>query len=539
MPAPQTPVDPAAEPQRHSPQVQAASAFSLQLGRAARQLSLYRHNEAQHLHFVRPAFDLLTRVTTQFGALELDVQPEGLSPVGHAAASSETASFAFRFHGEGVRRLRFEPGLSIEEFVVLVRACAGAAPGQPPISLDEPSWTKVRVTFVSGVARRGDTALDADETLAELERSLFAALKTRKEAYAQFAQLGARLLTPGQPAPSNPTTPPFAARATRAARRLAANEDVPLERPMRELARSLLKQGEVGPVLQWSAALHADSAMGAAGPARAVQTVDAELLAPANEALLERAPEQTKGHVLWLLTNAAPVSVLIAQLPRPERAGAARECLRAIAANKPNELLAAIADADEAIAVELLGILEESAPARFAATLTSVLSDPRPQVVIRSLELLAKKAPDTALESAAGALRSTDGGVRARAARLLSDLDPARATRELQPLVRAADFESRPREEQVAILSALASTGVALSMQPIEERLHAAPKLLHRRKHLEDRLLAVEALAAAGTAPALKALQKVIDDEAQPVEVKIAARKAHYLLKRALMGTAA
>ena len=53
---------------------------------------------------------------------------------------------------------------------------------------------------------------------------------------------------------------------------------------------------------------------------------------------------------------------------------------------------------------------------------------------------------------------------------------------------------------------------------------------------LEDKLLAVAGLAGGCSIPAYKALQGVVEDKSQPVEVLTAARKAMYQTKKTLFG---
>jgi hypothetical protein len=68
--------------------------------------------------------------------------------------------------------------------------------------------------------------------------------------------------------------------------------------------------------------------------------------------------------------------------------------------------------------------------------------------------------------------------------------------------------------------------------------LAVKPSLLNKKKVLDDKLLAIQGLAAACNIHAYKVLQGVVEDKAQPVEVLTAARKAMYQTRKTLFGDA-
>ena len=71
------------------------------------------------------------------------------------------------------------------------------------------------------------------------------------------------------------------------------------------------------------------------------------------------------------------------------------------------------------------------------------------------------------------------------------------------------------------------------------QMLAVKPTLLNKKKVMEDKLLAVAGLAGACSIQSYKALQGVVEDKTQPVEVVTAARKAMHQTKKTLFGETA
>ena len=69
--------------------------------------------------------------------------------------------------------------------------------------------------------------------------------------------------------------------------------------------------------------------------------------------------------------------------------------------------------------------------------------------------------------------------------------------------------------------------------------LQTKATLLNRKKVLEDKVLAVQGLGGACSIHSYKALQEIVEDKSQPVEVLTAARRAIYQTKKVLFGEAA
>jgi hypothetical protein len=106
-------------------------------------------------------------------------------------------------------------------------------------------------------------------------------------------------------------------------------------------------------------------------------------------------------------------------------------------------------------------------------------------------------------------------------------------------VVHEAAFEKRSPEEKTAFYAALGATGLPGALALLSQILAARPTLLNKKKVLEDKLLAVAGIAASSSIHALKLLQGVLEDKAQPPELLVAARKALYQTRKALFGEGA
>jgi hypothetical protein len=134
------------------------------------------------------------------------------------------------------------------------------------------------------------------------------------------------------------------------------------------------------------------------------------------------------------------------------------------------------------------------------------------------------------------ALNDSATQVRMLAARLLPDFDRDKAYMDLMRQVKEPGFEKKGLEERTAFYTALGSTALPGALSMMLQVLATKPTLLHKKKVLEDKLLAVAGLAGACSIQSYKALQGVVEDKSQPIEVLNAARKAMYQTKKTLFG---
>ncbi|HZA52152.1 MAG TPA: HEAT repeat domain-containing protein, partial [Myxococcaceae bacterium] len=117
--------------------------------------------------------------------------------------------------------------------------------------------------------------------------------------------------------------------------------------------------------------------------------------------------------------------------------------------------------------------------------------------------------------------------------------DRDKAFADLSRVVHEPAFEKRSPDEKTAFYAALGATGLPGALAFLSQILAARPTLLNKKKVLEDKLLAVAGLAAASSIHAIKLLQGVLEDKAQPPELLVAARKALYQTRKALFGESA
>ncbi|HEX8538888.1 MAG TPA: HEAT repeat domain-containing protein, partial [Cystobacter sp.] len=111
-----------------------------------------------------------------------------------------------------------------------------------------------------------------------------------------------------------------------------------------------------------------------------------------------------------------------------------------------------------------------------------------------------------------------------------------KAYMDLVRLMKDPNFEKKSLEERTAVYTALGATGLPGAISMLMQIIAVKATMLHKKKVLEDKLLAIAGLAGACNIPAYKALQGVVEDKSQPVEVLNAARKAMYQTKKTLFG---
>lgn len=94
----------------------------LAVARSLKRIAAYRHAEEKFLEFLTPALDSLTELLARHGPLEVTVEPTALL-LGEESVYGEAArewSLCFRLHRDGVRALRFDPGITAAELMVMV-----------------------------------------------------------------------------------------------------------------------------------------------------------------------------------------------------------------------------------------------------------------------------------------------------------------------------------------------------------------------------------------------------------------------------------
>jgi hypothetical protein len=188
---------------------------------------------------------------------------------------------------------------------------------------------------------------------------------------------------------------------------------------------------------------------------------------------------------------------------------------------------------------DMVYILEKSQHPERIKMFGQVLKGKNLVVKLEVMNIIARGRTGEARRLIAEALADPISQVRMLAAKLLPEFDRDKAYSDLVRMVRDAGFDKKTPEEKAALYTAIGSTGLPGAISMMTQLLAVKPSLLNKGRVINDKLLAVHGLAGAGSIQSYKALQSVVDDKSQPVEVLTAARKAMYQTKKALFGDSA
>jgi hypothetical protein len=188
---------------------------------------------------------------------------------------------------------------------------------------------------------------------------------------------------------------------------------------------------------------------------------------------------------------------------------------------------------------DMVYILEKSQHPDRIKMFGQVLKGRNLVVKLEVMNIIARGRTGEARKLIADALADPISQVRVLAARLLPEFDREKAYTDLVRMVRDAGFDKKTSEEKMAIYQAIGSTGLPGAISMMTQLLAVKPNMLNKKRVLDDKLLAIQGLAGAGSIQSYKVLQGVVEDKSQPLEVLTAARKVMYQTKKALFGDSA
>jgi HEAT repeat protein len=184
-------------------------------------------------------------------------------------------------------------------------------------------------------------------------------------------------------------------------------------------------------------------------------------------------------------------------------------------------------------------ILEKSQHPERIKMFGQVLKGKNLVVKLEVMNIIARGRTGEARRLIAEALADPISQVRILAAKLLPEFDREKAFTDLVRVVRDPGFEKKTPDEKAAMYAAIGATGLPGAISMMTQLLAVKPSMLNKSRVLNEKLLAIHGLAGGGSILTYKALQAVVEDKSQPVEVLTAARKAMYQTKKALFGDSA
>jgi HEAT repeat protein len=567
--------EPAMEPTVRE-KVEAARHFTSHLLKGIKQIGLYRHNEARFPEFLTRAQEALEAYTARHGPLSLKVEQQNFVLHG-APLFSEGTALPYKFFRDGIRQLIFRPGVTVEELVTFTMI-ALSDPDRGAEDVLAQLW-RASLEHLEYVVVEGFKMDEVSEEEVEVEVDkvvgyLYSRLKTSSDDFLRFARVSAEDLDSklegieqlrGLVVAGNHASDELKARLQR---EISEEED---SRLFPKLVSAIFEVIEGGVD---DTALLEDVF---------VQLLDAMLIqddyATINQLILKlrdmarRHPESNIGQLLGYFTHKMGEEQRVMRLAemlkttRPRHPEDITRYLRALDSSTVDPLLHALETIElpdnRLLVCDVLASFAQHDPQPFVQRLESerpqtvrdmvyileksnhpdrvkmfglVLLNKNLAVKLEVMNIIARGRTPEARRLILEALNDPTTQVRMLAARLLPDFDRDKAYMDLMRQVKEPGFEKKGLEERTAFYTALGSTALPGALSMMLQVLATKPTLLHKKKVLEDKLLAIAGLAGACSIQSYKALQSVAEDKTQPVEVVTAARKAMYQTRKTLFG---
>jgi hypothetical protein len=575
QPSPEASDDPIAREK-----VDLAQGFTFHLLKGIKQIGMYRHNEAKFPEFLGRAQEALAAYTDKHGPLSLKVEQQNLLLLGSPLFSEDTP-LPYKFFRDGIRQLIFRPGLTVEELVTFT-LIALSEPERGADDVLAQLWRAnlehVEYVVVEGFSVDGASDEDVQVEVDKVVNYLYSRLKTHSDDYLRFARvatedLDARMdgveqvrgvvvggtyasdtlkaqLQKEIEQEENERLFPKLVSAVFQVVEGGVDDATLLEEIFVQLLDAMLIQDDFATINQMVLKLRAleqreESDASNIGRLRAyfVQKMSEEqrlirlgetlkLSRPKNAADITRYLQTLDEHsVFTLLTVLETIEV-------PENRQLLCDVLAPFAKDKPEPFVVRLTSDRPQTVRDMVYVLDRSQHPERLKMFGQVLKGRNLLVKLEVMSTVARTRSAEARRMVAELLNDPISQVRIQAARLLPEFDPEKAYADLMRVVRLPDFEKRTAEERSAFYGAIGATGLPSALAVMTQLLAQRPSLLNRSKVLNDKLLAVQGLAGAGTIQSYKILQGVVEDKGQPVEVLTAARKAMYQTKKSLFGDA-
>jgi len=560
--------------------VESARDFAFHLLKGIKQIGMYRHNEAKFPEFLARAHESINAYTEKHGPLSLKVEMQNFHLMGEPLFT-EDSPLPYKFYRDGIRQLIFRPELTVEELVTFTM-----------ISLSEPDrgaedvlaqlWKAalehIEYVVVEGFKMDGVGEEEVEVEVDKVVGYLYARLKTDSDDFLRFARVSMEDLDSkvegvdqirGLVVKGSYASDELKAKLQREIEEEENSRLFPklvsaifqvieggvddaslLEEVFIQLLDAMLIQDDFGTINQMVLKLRAmsqrDSMNGSLerlltfftqkmGEEQRLMRVaeSLKLVRPKNPADITR--------YLSVLDSASifPLLSVLETIEIPENRLLLCDVLAPFAREVPDPFINRLESDRPQTIRDMVYILEKSQHPDRVKMFAKVLQSKNLAVKLEVLAIVARGRSGDARKLVTDALEDALPQVRMQAARLLPEFDREKAYVELVRLVRDPGFEKKSPEERTAIYAAIGSTGLPGALSMMSQVLAVKPSLLNKKKVLDDKLLAVAALASACSIQSFKVLQSLVEDKTQPVEVLNAARKAMYQTRKALFGDAA
>ncbi|QRN93268.1 HEAT repeat domain-containing protein [Archangium violaceum] len=570
--------EPAMEPATRE-KVEAARNFTFHLLKGIKQIGMYRHNEARFPEFLAKAQEALAAYTDRYGPLSLKVEQQNFMLHGEPLFSEDTP-LPYKFFRDGIRQLIFRPGLTVQELVSFT-LIALSEPERGAEDVMAQLW-RAALEHLEYVMVEGFKMDEVSEAEVEVEVDkvvgyLYARLKTNSDDYLRFARVNADDLDSkmdgveqmrGLVVAGNYASDELKARlqkeigeeeGSRLFPKLVSAifqvieggvDDVALlEEVFVQLLDAMLIQDDYAIINQLVLKMRAMAQRDTSG--NISRLLDYFVLKMGEEQRVMRLAEMLKTtrprnpvditRYMQALDPSTVFTLLNAleTIEIPENRVLVCDVLASFAKDNPQPFVQRL-EADRPQTVrDMVYILEKSDHPDRVKMFGLVLLNKNLAVKLEVMNIIARGRTNEARKLIVEAINDPIAQVRMLAVRLLPEFDRDKAYVDLTRLMKDPNFEKKSIEERTAFYSALGSTALPGAISLMLQMLAVKPTLLNKKKVMEDKLLAVAGLAGACSIQSYKALQGVVEDKTQPVEILTAARKAMYQTKKILFGETA
>ena len=556
--------------------LEAARNFTFHLLKGIKQIGMYRHNEARFPEFLTRATEALAAYTEKHGPLSLKVEQQNFMLHGEPTFSEDTP-LPYKFFRDGIRQLIFRPGLKVSELVTFT-LIALSEPERGAEDVLAQLWRSglenVEYVVVEGFKMDEVSEHEVEVEVDKVVGYLYSRLKTNSDDYLRFARVNAEDLDSkldgveqmrGLVVAGNYASDDLKARLQREiseeenARLFpklmsaifqviegGVDDTALLEEVFVQLLDAMLIQDDYGTINQIVLKMRSmaqrapNSSIGSLLSHFVLKMGEEQRVMRLAEMLKTTRPRQPVDITRYLQAlDASTVFTLLNALETieiPENRVLVCDALARFAQENPQPFVQRLESDRPQTVRDMVYVLEKSNHPDRVKMFGLVLLNKNLAVKLEVMNIIARGRTAEARKLIVEALNDPATQVRMLAARLLPEFDRDKAYVDLVRLMKDANFEKKSLEERTAIYTALGATGLPGAISMLLQTIAVKPAMLNKKKVLEDKLLAIAGLAGACSIPSYKALQGVVEDKNQPVEVLNAARKAMYQTKKTLFG---
>ena len=207
-----------------------------------------------------------------------------------------------------------------------------------------------------------------------------------------------------------------------------------------------------------------------------------------------------------------------------------------MARSRPESVANRLSHPSSNVVKDMMYILDRINPPNKLELIATLLDHSNLVLRLETINTLGRTPSDKTLPYIVKTLKGPDSQMRAAAARVIHLFEPERAATELLHQAAADDFLKRPKEEQKAILGAVAQVNHPKCQQYIQHLMAAKGTIFNRARVEESKQLMVDALAAVVGVPTLQQLANWAQDPTLSKELQTAARNAALEMRNKLLG---